>query len=128
MDVELAIVGQVVTNDEGDLLDIETSAPKICGDEHAALAGAKLLHDRVALLLWHVAVDGGDREVGIAHLLSEPIDLLFCVAEYDGLCDCKRIVEITQGVKFPLLTLDRDKELLDAFQGEFVTLYQNAEW
>jgi hypothetical protein len=49
------------------------------------------------------------------------------IAEDNSLRDSESIVEITQGVEFPLLLFHSDEELLDAFQGQLVTLDQNSD-
>jgi hypothetical protein len=59
------------------------------------------------------------------HLLRQPIHLPASVAEDDGLCDGDRLVEIAQSVQLPFLLFDRDVELLDTFQGQFVPLDEN---
>ena len=56
MNVVLTVVGQVVVDDEGHLLDVDTTRQEIGGDEHATAASAELAHDHLALLLVHVAV------------------------------------------------------------------------
>lgn len=43
------------------------------------------------------------------------------VAEDDGLCDGQGVVQVTQGVKLPLLSLHGDEELLDPLQGQLIT-------
>ena len=59
-----------------DLLHVDAPAPDVGGDEHARVARAELGHDGVALLLRHVAVHGGDGEVGLTHLVGQPVDLV----------------------------------------------------
>lgn len=49
------------------------------------------------------------------------------IAENDRLCDCERVVEIAQRVKFPVFALHSDKELLDAFQRQLITLDEDAD-
>ena len=66
-------------------------------------------------------------EVPALHLLSEPVDLPAGVAVDDGLCDGQSSVQIAQGLKFPLLLLDGDVELLDTLQGQLVSLHQDAD-
>mmetsp|Transcript_73098 Transcript_73098/g.158084 ORF Transcript_73098/g.158084 Transcript_73098/m.158084 type:complete len:321 (+) Transcript_73098:2-964(+) len=127
VDVQLAVVGQVVADHERDLLHVETAAPEVRGDQHAAGTGAELLHDRIALLLRHVAVDRRHREVGVAHLLRQPVDLLLRVAEDDRLRDGERVVQVAERVELPLLALHRDEELLDALQGQLVALHEHPE-
>lgn len=45
----------------------------------------EVFHDGVSLFLRHVSVHGADGEVGLAHLLGQPVNLPLCVAEDDGL-------------------------------------------
>ena len=89
VDVVLTIPRQVVVDHERDLLHIETARPDVGRDEHARCALPELGHDRVSLLcaavsgvatsarrtLRHLAVHGRDGEVGLAHLLRQPVDL-----------------------------------------------------
>ena len=74
MDVVLSVGGQVVVDDERDLLDVDSSGEEIGGDENARGSRAELAHDDVSLLLVHVAVHGGHGEVAGVHLLSQPVD------------------------------------------------------
>ncbi len=48
-------------------------------------------------------------------------------SEYTDLRDGQRIVEVAQSVELPLLPLDGDEELLDAFQGQLVTFDQDSD-
>ena len=84
MDVELTVVGEVIVDDERDLLHIDTAGPHVCRDEHTGRARPELLHDGVSLLLHHVAVHGRDSEVGLPHLLSEPVNLCEQVVRVGG--------------------------------------------
>ena len=49
--------------------------------ESPALTAPELLHDCVSLLLWHVSVHGANGEVGLPHLLRQPVHLPLGVAE-----------------------------------------------
>ena len=120
VNVQLAVVGQIVVDDQRDLLDVDAAGPHVGGDEHPAHAAAELLHDGVTLGLLHVAVHGRDGEVGLAHLLRQPVDLSPRVAEDDRLRDGECVVKVAQRVELPLLALDSHKELLDAVQGQLV--------
>lgn len=68
---------------------------------------------------------GADREVSLLHLLSEPVNLPLGVAEDDCLGDRQCVIQVTEGIKLPLLTLYSYKELLDAFQCQLVTVKEN---
>ncbi len=74
------------------------------------------LHDGIPLHLRHVSMHGRNCEVVLLHLLCQPVHLSLCIAEDDCLCDGQGVVQVTQGVKLPLLLLDCHKELLDALQ------------
>lgn len=90
------------------------------------VALSEFVHDGVTLLLNHVTVHSRDSEIGLAHLLGKPVDLPARVAEDDGLRDGKGVVQVAEGIELPVLFLDSDKELLNAFEGQLVTLDQNA--
>jgi hypothetical protein len=99
--------------------------------------------------LGHLAVHRRNREIVLAHLLSQPINLkkkkkqsdhefgmaiddmnnpylATGVAKDDGLRDGQRIVQIAQRVEFPLLFFNRHKKLFDALESELISLDQNT--
>ena len=76
----------------------------------------EISHDGITLLLGHVAMHGSHREVGRPQLVCQPVGLLLGVHEDDGLGDGQGVVQVCEGVKFPLLPLDSHEELLDALQ------------
>ena len=127
MDVVLPVGGQVVVDDKGDLLHVNATSKQVGGDQNPRRAAAELPHDHVPLLLVHVAVHGRHCEVALVHLLSQPVDLPPGVAEDDGLGDGEGLVEVAQGVKLPLLTLDRDVELANTLEGELLLLDEDAD-
>lgn len=49
------------------------------------------------------------------------------VAEDDGLGDGQGVVEVTEGVELPLLSLHSNEELLDALQSQLITGDQKKE-
>ncbi len=67
----------------------------------------EVFHDGVSLFLRHVSVHGADGEVGLAHLLSQPVDLPLGVAEDDGLYKKKlvKILNIFQYLWFDMVKL-----------------------
>ena len=62
------------------------------------------------------------------HLLRQPVNLPASVAEYYGLCDGDRFVEIAESIQLPFLLLDCDVELFDTFQGQLIPLDENPNW
>lgn len=59
----------------------------------------------------------GQKRGSSGSVMHRSAHLLLCVAEDNCLCDGQCIVEIAEGVKFPLLLLHCHKELLDALPG-----------
>jgi hypothetical protein len=138
-EVVLPVGGQIVVDEERNLLDVDNAGGQIGGDQNANRAGAEVILEPLALVLIHISVlcmgtnmivkKGGERrkrgatyygrdcDLTTIHLVGEPVDPLLGVAEDDGLCDGDGLIEITKGVKLPLLLLDGDVKLLDTFQG-----------
>lgn len=103
VDVELSVVGQVIVDDQGNLRDIQPSSPDVRRDQNPTEmqntavrlssqhgltqvtwlvtrsgspgSGSELLHDGLSLFLRHVSVHGGHGEVGLPHLLRQPVHL-----------------------------------------------------
>jgi len=73
-----------------------------------------------------VAEDDGLRDGRRGHTACYTY-LSLGVAEDDRLRDGQRVVEVTQRVKLPLLTLDGDKELLQPFQCQLITAPDKKE-
>ena len=49
---------KIVVDDEGDLLNIDTTGEEIGGDEDTGRSGSELLHDNLTLTLVHISVHG----------------------------------------------------------------------
>lgn len=126
VDVVLAVGGEVVVDDQRDLLDVDATSQQVGGDEDTRGARAELLHDKVTLGLVHVTVHGRDSKVAGGELVGEPVDLSAGVAEDDSLGDGDGLVQVGQGVELPLLLLDGDVELLDTLKGELVLLDEDT--
>ena len=56
VNVVFTVVGQVIVDDEGHLLDVDAASEEIGGDEHTAAARAELAHNDFALVLIHVSM------------------------------------------------------------------------
>lgn len=63
---------------------------KVEDQDKGAGRAPELAHDRVALLLRHVAVHGGHREIVLPHLLRQPVHFPLCVAKDDRLPSYER--------------------------------------
>lgn len=53
-------------------------------------------------------------EIVLPHHVSQPLHFLLLVAEDDSLSDGQRVIEIAEGVEFPLFLIHLDEELLDS--------------
>mmetsp|Transcript_46371 Transcript_46371/g.91479 ORF Transcript_46371/g.91479 Transcript_46371/m.91479 type:complete len:468 (-) Transcript_46371:756-2159(-) len=118
---------QVVVDDQGNLLDIDSSGKQIRCDQHTGGPGPELPHDQLALLLRELGVHGGDSKILLVHVLGQVVDLLSGVAINDGLCDCDSLVKVAQSFKLPLLLLHSHVELTDTLKGQFVPLDENSD-
>jgi hypothetical protein len=127
VNVLLEVARQVVVDNERNLVDINTTGQKVGGDENTGRARAELSQDNLTLLLGDITMGRGYSEVTLTHLLSQVVDSLTGVAEDDGLSDVEGIVEIAQGVKLPVLTLNVNVELTNTFKGKFVLVDKNTD-
>ena len=72
----------------------------------------------------HVA----DREISLSHFAGQPLDLFPLVTEDNRLGDREGVIEVTQRLKFVLVSLDSHKELLDAFKSQLVAFDEDFDW
>lgn len=127
VDVVLTVGGQVVVDDKGHLLDIDTTGQQIGGDQDTGRTRSELLHNQVTLGLVHVSMHGGDSEVTGSELVGEPVDLSAGVAENDSLGDGNSLVQVGQSVQLPVLLLNGNVELLDTLEGQLGLLDQDTD-
>jgi len=125
--VVLDVRRQVVVDDQGDLLDIDTTGQQIGGDQDTGGTGSELTHNTVTVHLVQLSVHDGDGEVTLGHLLGQPVHFPAGVAVDDGLGDGQGLVEIAQSVQLPLFLLDRDVELTDTLEGKLVLLHEDTD-
>ena len=81
MNIVFSVLGEVKVDDQGNLLDIDTTGQKVGGDEDTRGTGTELAHDDVTLALVHVSVHSGDCEVSGVHLLGQEVYLPSGVTE-----------------------------------------------
>lgn len=127
MDVVLTVGREVIVDDQGDLLNVNTTGKEISGNQDTGRSRAELLHDDITLGLLHVTVHGRDSEVTSLELVGEPVDLSSGVAEDDGLGDGDGLIEIGEGVEFPVFLFDGNVELLDTFEGKLGLLDEDTD-
>jgi hypothetical protein len=127
VNVVLTVGREIIVDDQGNLLNVDTTGQEISGDQDTRRTGTELLHDQVTLSLVHVTVHGGNGEITSSELVGEPVDLSAGVAEDNSLGDGDGLVQVGEGVQLPLLLLDGNIELLDTLQGKLVLLNQDAD-
>mmetsp|Transcript_103522 Transcript_103522/g.299525 ORF Transcript_103522/g.299525 Transcript_103522/m.299525 type:complete len:291 (+) Transcript_103522:159-1031(+) len=66
-----------------------------------------------------------DGEVALLQLVGKEVDLAASVAIDDRLRDGQCLVQVAEGVEFPLLLLDRHVELANTLERQLVLLYQD---
>lgn len=79
----------------------------------------------VLLVLWHPPVHAGNSDLGLMHLVSEPVNLVRGIAENDCLTDGCSLIEINKRVKLRLF-LNINEKLFDAVQRKFIILQHPA--
>mmetsp|Transcript_34960 Transcript_34960/g.54646 ORF Transcript_34960/g.54646 Transcript_34960/m.54646 type:complete len:483 (+) Transcript_34960:1231-2679(+) len=126
VDVILPVGGEVVVDDQGNLLDVNATSQQVGGDQHTGGSGTELAHDKLTTLLVHIPMKSRDGEVTLGHLVQQPVHLTPSVDVDDGLSDGESLVEIAKGVQLPVLTLNTDVELLDTLEGKLVLLHEDA--
>lgn len=127
VNVVLTVGRQVIVDNQGDLLHVDTTGKQISSDQDTRRSGTELLHNQVTLSLVHITVHGGHSEVTGGKLVGKPVDLSAGVAEDDGLGNGDRLVQVRKGVELPLFLLDRDVELLDTLKSKFILLHKDAD-
>ena len=83
VDVVFGIVGRVVVDDHGDVVDVDAAADDVGGHEEVDVAGLELVHHVVALFLLQVGVHGVAVVAAAAELGSELLDVLLAAGEED---------------------------------------------
>lgn len=109
-------------------MHVDTASEKICSDQDSRRSRAEFLHNKISLTLVHVSMHSRDGKITLAEFVGKPVHLLTGIAEDDGLGNGDGLIEIGEGVQFPVLFLDCDIKLLDTFQGKFSLLDQDAHW
>jgi len=120
MNVVFSICWQIIINNQGDLLHIDTTGQQISSNKDSGRTWSELSHNNVALLLIHVTVHCGNGEISAVHFFCQPIDLSSGIAKNDGLSNGKGLVQIAQGVQLPFLAFHTDVELTNTFEGQFL--------
>ena len=122
MNVVLLLEGQLVVDNETNLLHINTSGEQIGGDEHTSRSSSELLHDGVSLDLVHLTVHGRNGELVLSHALLELEDSLLGVAIDERLVNFQTSVQVEKNLNLPLLLVDSDVVLRDTLKSKMLLL------
>ena len=71
MHVGLLVLGALVVDDVGDVVDVDAAGRDVGGDEHVDLAGAERLQRLLAGGLAQVAVHGADLEPALGEFVGD---------------------------------------------------------
>ena len=128
VNVLLPVRGDVPTYNERHLLHVEPAAPQVACDHNRGSSLAEGARGAFAFRRQHGSVNCNHGEPAGAHLVGEPIYLLPRAAEHNALKYLAHVVNVAQGIEFPLLALNKDEELLHVIQTQLVALHEHANW
>lgn len=75
MNVVLTVGWQIIVDDTGNLLHINTTGQQVSSDEDTGGASTELPHDHFTFTLVHITVHSGHGEVTLMHRLGQPVHL-----------------------------------------------------
>lgn len=131
MDVvpELGTVRYVIVDDHRQLLHIDSTSQDISvsGDKNLRVALLEVLHHAVLLVLWHPPIHAGNSELGLMHLVSEPVNIVGGIAENKCLTDGCRLKDIKKGVKLQLFLFNINKKFFDAVIAIVLSVHIDCE-
>jgi hypothetical protein len=125
VDVVLLLDGELVVDNESNLLDIDTSSKQVGGDEDTDSSLSELLHNDITLNLVHLSVHDAHGEFVFSHGLLELFYALLGVTVNERLVNVQVSVQLKEDVHLPLFLLDSDVILSDTFKSELLTLNKN---
>jgi len=125
VNVVLLLDGELIVDNETNLLDINTSSEQVGGDKNTDGSLSELLHDDVSLNLVHLSVHDGDSKFFFSHSLLEFLDSLFGVTVNESLVDIQVSVKVEEHIHLPLFLLDSDVVLSDTFKSKVFRLNEN---
>ena len=84
VDIGHFVIGHLVVDDVGDIVDIDTASRDIGCDQDVDVAIAERRQRALTCRLAHIAVDGGDQEAALAELLSNRGGAALRASKNDG--------------------------------------------
>mmetsp|Transcript_31888 Transcript_31888/g.51287 ORF Transcript_31888/g.51287 Transcript_31888/m.51287 type:complete len:267 (+) Transcript_31888:357-1157(+) len=126
MDIVFTVAREVVVDDKGDLLNVDTTGEEVGGDENPRRSRAEFFHDCGTLFGTHFSMHGADGVITLLHFVREPVDFTTCVTVDDGLCDGEGVIKVAKSLELPILFFDSDIKLLDTVEGYGGPLHENT--
>ena len=110
VDIRLGLHRQVVVDDMGDVVDVESARGDIGGDQHRHAAGPETVERAHALVLRLVAVDRVGVDARGLELAHQPVGAVLGLGEHHGAVHVDRVEQVDQ--QLGLLRLQHEVELL----------------
>ena len=127
VNVGFQVLGDIVVDDQRNLLNINTTRQQIGGDKNTRRTAPKFFQNDITITLRDITMGGRNDKLTALHLLSQPIDLPPGVAKDHSLSDVDGIVQITQGLQLVGIHSNINIELLNTLKSQFRPLNQNLD-
>jgi len=92
MDILFLAYGEIVIDNQVNLLNIDTSSKKISGNENSGTSSSKFFHNEISLVLLHISVHGRNNEIFFLEFGGQFVNSSFGVAINNALLDFKVII------------------------------------
>lgn len=125
VNVGLLADGEIVVDDQVNLVDIDTTGEHVGGDEHSGSTRSERSHDEVTFGLLHFTVHGGDGHVLFSKSGFKFFDSLLGVAVDNSLGNFDVVVKLNEGIELPFFSVEGNVELLNTVEGKIVVLDQD---
>ncbi len=123
-----SVVGEIVVDDQVDLLDIDTSSQQIGGDQNSWWSWSEFLHDVNSFGHFHLSSNFRDNKLVLSQFISQLVDSFLSVGENHTLGDDHVLVKLDQSSEFLAVLLHWNVELLNTVQCQLLVLDQNSNW
>lgn len=111
-----SVVGEIVVDDQVDLLDIDTSSQQIGGDQNSWWSWSEFLHDVNSFGHFHLSSNFRDNKLVLSQFISQLVDSFLSVGENHTLGDDHVLVKLDQSSEFLAVLLHWNVELLNTVQ------------
>lgn len=125
MNVVGIVAREVIVDNNRDLLDVNTTSEKVGCDQDSCVAIAEVCHHILSILLRHLSMNQGHREILLHHFLCQYFSRRTGITEDDGLGNRKNLKKIAENVELKVVALTVNMELFDAIQGDLLYRQQD---